>query len=325
MADSSNVNQPPIVVDIDTTFFNVPGVNAADNSMMADVLGNKSDTTSGTSLVSLIKGVPAGLLVPAKNAVTNVSARDVIGTKTDDDDGNSIYSQSYRLDKHFHTRSETYPYLAAGILLTGGAGAWALGTKTEIIPTAANDVNTLTVTAGASGNGSVTIALDDINFTVPVVIGNTGSIATQLRAFVYTDPLTGDSYVITGAGNDVIFTRLGRRQIARFVNAGGTGVTASVVQTTPGVGVGDSFDLHSMSPYNANANTTYQIVFWKGLAGFEERISTKRISRVNVNDAMQPVQIMSPRLPASTRVSASIATLSGGSSTILMGVEYHIY
>lgn len=263
--------------------------------------------------------------VVAKNSAANSLISDVIGNKTDNELGNSIYAQNYLVNKHFHTRSETYPYLAAAIGLTGGSGAWVLGSKVEIIPTATSDIQTLTITHAADANGNINLFLDDIKFVVPVIIGDTASVATQIRAFSFIDPLTGDTYITGGAGNDVTLTRLGRREIARFIDVGTTGVTMTIVHTTPGVGVGDYFDIHFITTSAADANTTYQIVLWKGLSGYEERISTKRLIRVALTDSVQPCAMISPKLEAGTRVSASLATLAGGTDHISMALEYHIY
>ena len=43
------------------------------------------------------------------------------------------------LDEHVHSTSHVYPTLAAGVTVTGGAGAWGLGAYAEIVP-----VNTIT-------------------------------------------------------------------------------------------------------------------------------------------------------------------------------------
>lgn len=97
------------------------------------------------------------------------------------------------------------------------------------------------------------------------------------------------------------------------------------MHTNVGVGVGDSFDIHFITPQGPDANTIYQLILWKGLAGYEERISTKRLVRVTVNDAIQPCSMISPKMPAGTRIGASLATAAGGSDHLNIGLEYHIY
>lgn len=60
-----------ILIDMD-----VPAANSANNVVMRDVIGNKTDTLAGTSIL-------ARLLIPAADGVVNVNSRDVIGNKAD--------------------------------------------------------------------------------------------------------------------------------------------------------------------------------------------------------------------------------------------------
>lgn len=71
-------------------FHDVPAQNSADNSQVRDVVGNKTDTTAGNSVVSLVKIVDALHDVPAQNSADNNQARDVLGNKTDTTAGNSV-------------------------------------------------------------------------------------------------------------------------------------------------------------------------------------------------------------------------------------------
>lgn len=59
---------------------------------------------------------------------------EIIGNTTDDENDNTLFGGHYILQKHIHGIQKTYPYLADGIVITGGAGAWQLGNKIEIIP-----------------------------------------------------------------------------------------------------------------------------------------------------------------------------------------------
>ena len=74
---------------------NIPSVDSADNDHVADVIGNKSDTSSGNSLYSSGKRLENGLLAGA----------------------------------HFE---KVYPYDIAGVTVTPGNGAW--GATIVIIP-----------------------------------------------------------------------------------------------------------------------------------------------------------------------------------------------
>lgn len=117
----------------------VPAQNAIANVLDRDVIGNKTDTIAGNSLVSEIKKTEALHPVPAQNAVTNTNMRDVIGNKLDDEDGTSVYSKLYKVDTHVHGSQKVYPTLANGVVVAGAADAWTLGNFVQIVP-----VNTIT-------------------------------------------------------------------------------------------------------------------------------------------------------------------------------------
>ena len=64
----------------------VPAADSASNTNVRDVVGNKTDTNAGNSLL-------ARQLVPTADSATNVNIRDVVGNKTDTNAGNSILSR----------------------------------------------------------------------------------------------------------------------------------------------------------------------------------------------------------------------------------------
>jgi hypothetical protein len=80
------------------TFHDVPSQNSSDNANLRDAVGNKTDTTAGTSLIALCKQIvedtgttiPATIStidsfhdVPAKDSTDNAVVSDVLGNKTD--------------------------------------------------------------------------------------------------------------------------------------------------------------------------------------------------------------------------------------------------
>lgn len=99
-----------ILTDTGTTIpalYAVPSADSANNSNMRDVIGNKTDTTGGNSVIALLKAIKAitdalpdsGALstidgyfdiISAADAVTNTTMRDVIGRKDDTVAGDSI-------------------------------------------------------------------------------------------------------------------------------------------------------------------------------------------------------------------------------------------
>jgi hypothetical protein len=157
------------VVDI-----TVPTADSTDNVDMVDVIGNKSDTVSGTSITALIKQAiakiigAAGVAVPSLNSSDNVSMRDVIGNKTDDESGTSLKSDTYTLKAHAHSVQLCAPTLADGLTMAASVTPWTLGNFIVVIATnavtspfdihqvhvgnfSANDVYELALYQGANG------------------------------------------------------------------------------------------------------------------------------------------------------------------------------
>ena len=93
------------------------------------------------------------------------------------------------------------------------------------------EVNTLTVTAGATADGNLTITLDSVAFTVSVLAtDNTPElVAAKIRNATYTGWTTG------GTGASVTFTcNTPGAKITTTFDGGSTGVTATVEKTVAG-------------------------------------------------------------------------------------------
>ena len=69
---------------------NVPTADNSGNTNVSYVVGNKTDTVAGTSLVAKIKQVIASLVRPTADSTNNVTPSDVIGNKTDTIAGTSL-------------------------------------------------------------------------------------------------------------------------------------------------------------------------------------------------------------------------------------------
>jgi len=65
--------------------------------------------------------------VPSADSADNVIMSDVIGNKTDTHDGDSIYSLVVTIKEHHNTSSKVIPSLATGITVTSDGAAWTLG------------------------------------------------------------------------------------------------------------------------------------------------------------------------------------------------------
>ena len=89
----------------------LPLPDSAGNDHMSDVIGNKDDTSAGSSIISILK-YAAEVAIAAAAEVASV-------------------------EEHLHAQARVYPTLAAGALVAAPAGAWTLGDEVEIIPVGA--------------------------------------------------------------------------------------------------------------------------------------------------------------------------------------------
>jgi len=83
----------------------LPTANSANNANMSDVIGNKTDTTAGNSLVSLTKVIDqnvdtinSSIDVPSIDSAGNSLMSDVIGNKSDTAAGTSIIAMVKKID-----------------------------------------------------------------------------------------------------------------------------------------------------------------------------------------------------------------------------------
>lgn len=93
------------------------------------------------------------------------------------------------------------------------------------------EVDTLTITAAATGSGNVTVTLGGTAFTVAVASGDTtAQVAEKIRAASFA------GWVVTGTNSTAIFTAtVGGVKTAPSFNGGTTGVTGTFVVTRAGV------------------------------------------------------------------------------------------
>lgn len=170
----------------------VPAEDSASDVTTRDVIGKKSDTTSGDSLVALVKIADAAIDVvdgyhdvPTKDTTDNNQMRDVIGNKDDRVTAagaadTSIYAVLYGLYLHIHKPQKVEPTLADGVTITGSESAWTLGAFAEVIAankiTSAFDIHYVNVEA-ASANDVYEIVL----YAVEVEIGRCRFTKTAAR------------------------------------------------------------------------------------------------------------------------------------------------
>ena len=73
-------------------------------------------------------------IVPAVDSAANTRMSDVIGNKTDTHDGDSIMADTHTVNEHIHTACNVYPTIAGGVAVATNAAAWTLGDFVEIVP-----------------------------------------------------------------------------------------------------------------------------------------------------------------------------------------------
>jgi hypothetical protein len=121
-----------------TTINNVPAQDSADNVVVRDVVGNKTDTVAGDSLISLAKQLLVRLLLPAQDSAANVTPADVIGNKLDASysGGDSVYALIHTAEEHSHSQQYVYPTVANPVVLTAinGVGSWSAGAWVQVVP-----------------------------------------------------------------------------------------------------------------------------------------------------------------------------------------------
>jgi hypothetical protein len=112
------------------------------------VWNGKQDLTIVQADVADIKN---DMNVPAQNSADDILIRDVVGNKTDTHLGTSVYSLLQTINEHIHSRVRCYPTLANGIVVTGGVAPWALGAFAVVVPantiTADFDIHHINVAA----------------------------------------------------------------------------------------------------------------------------------------------------------------------------------
>ncbi|MFA5307577.1 MAG: hypothetical protein WC365_09070 [Candidatus Babeliales bacterium] len=84
----------------------VPVEDAATDTNLRDVVGKKSDTVAGTSIVASNKRLEALHAVPTEDAATDTNMRDVVGKKSDTAAGSSIVALVKNVDNNFDVPTE---------------------------------------------------------------------------------------------------------------------------------------------------------------------------------------------------------------------------
>jgi hypothetical protein len=200
----------------------VPTADEVANLTATQVIGNKTDTVAGTSLVSLSKQILALAPVTGADNVANVDFVDVVGNKTDTVAGTSLVALAKQLLAlgNIIKDGEDYPIIhipinAADVACTNAGGAYAKGAWVEVIAATANDYRLHSITFNTPSGADI--------FDIEIGVGAGGGEVAEAegRAEIATD--AGVSVPIKIDGTGII--PAGSRIAARIGSAGGGGAT----------------------------------------------------------------------------------------------------
>jgi hypothetical protein len=174
-----------VIVD---EFQDVPGIDSAANAQTNEVIGNKSDTTGGDSLVALCKQLLAALVivdafhdVPVADVADNAVISDVIGNKDDTVAGTSVIALAKQLIASIGTMVNAGGVASIGGIFGDFANNTLVSRLTTIdglfdVPTA--DLATNDTVNQVIGNKTDTIAGTSIVSLIQQVLVDTGFIGT---------------------------------------------------------------------------------------------------------------------------------------------------
>lgn len=108
--------------------------------------------------------------------------------------------------------------------------------------------------------------------------------------------------------------------------AGGAGAWAlgNFVEFIAANTITNAFDIHWINFESASANDVYELVLYAGTAGNEVEIGRVRTYKTATTSGAINVPIQIPAQSANTRISAKLASASGGDN-VTISVFYHIY
>ncbi|RNB91460.1 hypothetical protein EDM56_05335 [Brevibacillus fluminis] len=193
-----------------------------------------------------------------------------------------------------------------------------LATNNETVAgiTGVKEVNTITVTAGASSTGTMGIQFNDgtINKTIPVTVtagDSAATVATKINVALGADPAVSPSYSTSAATNKVVITKNVAGAVNTTINVlplVATGVTLTKVQNANGdASTLASFDITVTSP--ATATGRINVTFNDGTI-----ISTVPVD-VTVGDTTGAI---------ATSIKTALLTIAGMSATYDVNVSSNV-
>lgn len=282
---------------------NIPSADSADNDHVSDVVGNKTDTVGGDSLVAVEKQNAAAIAVvdafhdvPAADAADNVVMSDVIGNKTDTHDGDSIFSHVHIMLEHVHSRSKVYPTMEAGVVITSNGAAYTLGAAAIIVGTTKNLDNA----AAEEVTEAVRIPCTGHGY----VVGNYVTIAGSIN-------YNGTFEII--ATSDADHFDIESAFVAETFDGGGVETAIDVIPS--------DFDAHFLSIEDLSANGVYEIVLYAD--GTE--VGRVRCTKNAAQDGTVNVPIQTPIIAAGSAITAAASTNNAAEDTVTISMFYHTY
>jgi len=97
------------------------------------------------------------------------------------------------------------------------------------------------------------------------------------------------------------------------------------VEIIPANQITTAFDIHYVVVEGASVTDIFEFVLYSGLGGSEVEIGRIRIDRESAQSGASNAPIQIPAQLANTRISAKVASKSGGNDTVTISIYYHIY
>lgn len=100
----------------------------------------------------------------------------------------------------------------------------------------------------------------------------------------------------------------------------------TIVEIVPASTITDNFDIHWLIIEEVSANDRYEIVLYSGGAGSEVEIGRqKTVRNTTAGNGVISIPFQTEIIAANSRISAAIASKSGGSDTMDISIGYHEY
>jgi hypothetical protein len=284
----------------------VPLQDAADNVDMVDVIGNKTDTVAGDSIVSLAKQIIALWPVSAQDAAANVDVSDVIGNKTDTIAGTSIVALIRQLLALWPVSAQD---AAANVDI-----ADVVGNKTDTVA----GTSIVALIRQLLALWPVTAQDSAANVDIADVIGNkldaTHTGGNSIYALLHTieEHFHARQRVYPPAANPVVLTA---------INGVGSWSNGAWVQVVPLTTITNTFDVHHLDISAISANEDFEI----DIANGTTVIATISFTRGGVQSQSVSRPVETDIQAANSQIQARLRSGADNGETCGIKIWYHEY